>query len=305
MAGPGVEWEEAEKAFLAPDWAKDIGSGTTAGMCSKLIEYPFDTVKVRLQTDTTGRFTSGYDCLKQTYTKEGVSGIYRGVMSPIAGAMAENATLFWAYGVAQRQVRQYYQLPEDGQLSLSQLSLCGAFSGLAVAHVLSPVERVKCLMQLQELGMTETKYTSVFQCAAGSVKRYGLAEGLFKGHGAMLLREVPGNAAWYGCYELFCKMFCNRLQCTKENLPAQWIALAGAFGGCAYWSAFFPADVVGNNMRGAGANGFTATFKAIYQREGLKGLYKGWGLSMVRAFPANACVFTVYELVKRKLDSVC
>eukprot|EP01065_Artemidia_motanka_P036062 TRINITY_DN43970_c0_g1_i1.p2 TRINITY_DN43970_c0_g1~~TRINITY_DN43970_c0_g1_i1.p2 ORF type:complete len:299 (+),score=108.05 TRINITY_DN43970_c0_g1_i1:62-958(+) len=291
-----------EGKLTLPAWFKDIFAGTSSGIASKFVEYPFDTVKVRLQTDKTGRYSGGLDCLRSTYRQEGLSGIYRGIGSPIAGAMAENAVLFWTYGLAQRQIRSFYSLPEEQELSLGQLAMCGSASGLAVSHVLSPVERVKCLMQLQELGMTETKYKNVFQCAAGSVRRYGFAEGLFKGHSSMLLREIPGNAAWYGGYEVFSMLFCQQLGVQKKDLPLQYIALAGAFGGCAYWSAFYPADVVGNNMRGAGADSFTACFKELYAREGVRGLYKGWGVTMIRAFPANACIFSVYELVSRYLN---
>eukprot|EP01064_Diplonema_japonicum_P015010 TRINITY_DN2277_c2_g1_i1.p1 TRINITY_DN2277_c2_g1~~TRINITY_DN2277_c2_g1_i1.p1 ORF type:complete len:289 (+),score=72.18 TRINITY_DN2277_c2_g1_i1:50-916(+) len=285
------------------DAVKDVTAGTISGMCSKLIEYPFDTVKVRLHTDTTGRYKGALDCLKSTFSEEGLKGIYRGVGSPIAGAMAENATLFWAYGMAQRNVKSYYNMGEKDQLSLTQLALCGSASGVAVSHVLSPVERVKCLMQLQEIGLTKTKYSNFVQCAIGTIKEGGIAN-LYKGHTSMLLRELPGNAAWYGCYESFCKLFCNYRSCTKDDLPSSYIALAGALGGCAYWSAFFPADVVGSRMRGADATSFSATFKEIYATQGVRGLYNGWGITMIRAFPANAAIFAVYEKVRKELDTV-
>eukprot|EP01059_Diplonema_ambulator_P036449 TRINITY_DN907_c0_g1_i15.p1 TRINITY_DN907_c0_g1~~TRINITY_DN907_c0_g1_i15.p1 ORF type:complete len:290 (+),score=87.26 TRINITY_DN907_c0_g1_i15:43-912(+) len=288
---------------MSTEAVKDITAGTISGICSKMIEYPFDTVKVRLHTDSTGRYKGAMDCFVSTYKTEGIKGIYRGVGSPIAGAMAENATLFWAYGLAQRTVKGYYGMDEKEELSLAQLSLCGSVSGFAVAHVLSPVERIKCLMQLQEIGLTKTKYSNFVQCAIGTIKEGGLSN-LFKGHSSMLLRELPGNAAWYGCYESFCKLFCSYRDCKKSELPAHYIALSGALGGCAYWSAFFPADVVGSNMRGSNATSFSATFKEIYAREGLRGLYKGWGVTMVRAFPANAAIFVVYENVRKELDNV-
>ncbi|KAJ9468958.1 Mitochondrial substrate carrier family protein S [Diplonema papillatum] len=277
---------------------KDVAAGTISGMCSKLIEYPFDTVKVRLHTDVTGKYTGALHCLKSTFAEGGVRGIYRGVGSPIAGAMAENATLFWAYGLAQRTMRNYCGVKEGEQLSLLQLSLCGSCSGVAVAHVLSPVERVKCLMQLQG-----AKYRNFVHCAVDTVRTGGVAS-LFKGHSSMLLREIPGNAAWYGGYEMFCKIFCSMKGVKKEELHPAYIALSGAFGGCAYWSAFFPADVVGSRMRGSDAQSFSATFKQIYREQGWSGLYRGWGVTMLRAFPANATIFLVYEKARAELDKV-
>ncbi len=49
-------------------------------MVSKVFEHPFDLTKVRLQSqvlDASARFSGPVDCLTQTYTKEGVRGLYR------------------------------------------------------------------------------------------------------------------------------------------------------------------------------------------------------------------------------------
>lgn len=59
---------------------KDITFGSIAGMVSKVFEHPFDLTKVRLQSqvlDSTARFDGPMDCLKQTFRKEGISGLYR------------------------------------------------------------------------------------------------------------------------------------------------------------------------------------------------------------------------------------
>lgn len=49
-------------------------------MVSKVFEHPFDLTKVRLQSqvlDVTARFKGPIDCLVQTWSKEGVRGLYR------------------------------------------------------------------------------------------------------------------------------------------------------------------------------------------------------------------------------------
>lgn len=49
-------------------------------MAAKLIEYPFDTVKVRLQAqpfDKSLRFSGPLDCFKQSLKNEGIRGLYR------------------------------------------------------------------------------------------------------------------------------------------------------------------------------------------------------------------------------------
>ena len=49
-------------------------------MTAKVFEHPFDLTKVRLQSqvlDATARFNGPLDCLVQTWTKEGIRGLYR------------------------------------------------------------------------------------------------------------------------------------------------------------------------------------------------------------------------------------
>ena len=51
-----------------------------AGMAGKLVEYPFDTVKVRLQSQPDNavlRYSGPLDCFRQTIAKEGFMGLYR------------------------------------------------------------------------------------------------------------------------------------------------------------------------------------------------------------------------------------
>ena len=73
-------------------------AGMGSGALCKVIEYPFDTVKVLLQSDPT-KFKGPVDCLSTTYRQIGIYGLYRGLPSPLLGAMLENSVLFTSYGV--------------------------------------------------------------------------------------------------------------------------------------------------------------------------------------------------------------
>lgn len=78
---------------------KDILCGSTAGIVGKYIEYPFDTVKVRLQSqpDTIPlRYTGPLDCFKKSLQHDGFLGIYRGISAPLVGAAVESSTLFFS-----------------------------------------------------------------------------------------------------------------------------------------------------------------------------------------------------------------
>ena len=85
----------------AKDGLKDIVFGSIAGIVGKFIEYPFDTVKVRLQAQPDHvplRYKGPLDCFKQSFRQDGVQGFYRGVGAPLFGAAVETSSLFFSVG---------------------------------------------------------------------------------------------------------------------------------------------------------------------------------------------------------------
>jgi ornithine carrier protein len=78
---------------------KDIVCGSVAGVVGKYIEYPFDTVKVRLQSQPHSlplRYTGPLDCFRKSLQRDGFTGIYRGISAPLVGAAVETSTLFFS-----------------------------------------------------------------------------------------------------------------------------------------------------------------------------------------------------------------
>eukprot|EP01012_Entosiphon_sulcatum_P000941 TRINITY_DN10163_c0_g1_i1.p1 TRINITY_DN10163_c0_g1~~TRINITY_DN10163_c0_g1_i1.p1 ORF type:complete len:213 (-),score=33.04 TRINITY_DN10163_c0_g1_i1:131-769(-) len=180
-------------------------------------------------------------------------------------------------------------------------SLQGGVAGVAVAHILTPVELVKCRMQVQSLGITATKYKNSWECALGVIRSEGVAGGLFRGHTATLVREVPGNVAWFGAYAE-----AKRLLEPVGGKDAPWVQmLAGAIAGMSYWTILFPADVVKSQQQTEGGRtSFLSTLRNTWQSGGVPALYRGWSVTMLRAAPANAVIFCVYDQFRAWLDRV-
>ena len=63
------------------------------------VGHPFDTIKVRLQTQphTNPIYKSTFDCFKKTLRKEGYHGLYAGVLSPLFGQMFFRAASFTTF----------------------------------------------------------------------------------------------------------------------------------------------------------------------------------------------------------------
>lgn len=70
-------------------------------------------------------------------------------------------------------------------------------------------------------------------------------------------------------------------------------------------TAFYPADTVGSQMRANpkySSRSFIDVLGSVFRNEGFKGLYRGWGITALRAAPAHAAIFAVYETTMDILD---
>ncbi|KAJ7632167.1 mitochondrial carrier [Roridomyces roridus] len=278
--------------------AKDIGYGSIAGIVSKIFEHPFDLTKVRLQSqllDAEARFTGPIDCLTKTWRNEGIRGLYRGLPAPIVGAMAENASLFLSYRELQDLIKRLNHQSISEASSMSQIALAAAGAGAITSFLLTPIELVKCKMQVQMLVVPASSASSL------------------PGPLSVLLVQTGGTAAWFSTKEFVASLLVARRQRTDtltstsaRELQPWESALSGACAGAAFNISLFPADTVKSAMQteeelrpktgsAQPRPSFLGTFKAIYRAQGIRGLYAGCGITVVRSVPSSALIFLIYD----------
>ncbi|KAF2147797.1 mitochondrial ornithine carrier protein AmcA/Ort1 [Myriangium duriaei CBS 260.36] len=295
---------------------KDIAFGSLAGIAGKYVEYPFDTVKVRLQSQPDHlplRYTGPLDCFRQSLRQHGFLGMYRGVSAPLVGAAVETSSLFFSYRVCQ-DLAQSTIYSANEPLPLGALATCGAFSGAFTSLLLTPIELVKCKMQVPAQAVTHVVRPSMFAIITSVFKTQGIS-GFWRGQMGTLFRETGGSAAWFGSYEGVSAAFrkvnygkgktMDGQQGEKMVLPIHQQMIAGAAAGMSYNFAFFPADTIKSRMQTeevVAITGSRPTFwsvgRAIWTQHGLKGLYRGCGITVARSAPSSALIFTMYETLR-------
>ncbi|PWN23256.1 mitochondrial carrier [Microstroma glucosiphilum] len=315
LESSGVAKTDQKKLSRA---TKDILFGSIAGMVAKVFEHPFDLIKVRLQTQPfsdpgpgQGKpkgtlYNGAFDAFRLTVQKEGLIGLFRGLSMPIVGATLENATLFFTYNALQGQIRRFNgeasakaQLrdsPEkeaaastkanpEAPLSLPQLAIAAAGAGAVTSFVLTPIELIKCRMQVQMISaeaailareatgktsgppMVEA-LNSARRALPGpvalvreAVRKDGFG-GLWLGQTGTLLRETGGGMAWFLAFESTSRWFLRRRERLKEGgsgggeqvvtsseLKSWQLVVAGALAGVSYNVVLFPADSVKSTIQ--------------------------------------------------------
>jgi len=304
---------------------KDITFGSLAGIIGKTIEYPFDTIKVRLQSqpDTSPlRYNGPLDCFRQSIHAEGLSGLYRGISAPLLGAAIETSSLFFSYRIAQKALNAtfYSAKTPDGNeevLPLGALVLCGAASGAFTSVLLTPIELVKCQMQVP-FSETNNRGSGPLTVISNIYRHRGIL-GFWHGQLGTLIRETGGSAAWFGSYEGTSALFRHYFHSppstsvssssttVQESLPVWQQMLAGAVAGVSYNFVFYPADTIKSRMQTETVSerlqgqkrSFWTVGRVLWQQQGLKGLYRGCGITVGRAAPSSAFIFAVYEGLRK------
>ncbi|XP_019161945.1 PREDICTED: mitochondrial carnitine/acylcarnitine carrier-like protein [Ipomoea nil] len=295
------------------DVAKDLTAGTVGGAAQLICGHPFDTIKVKLQSQPAPlpgqapKYSGAMDAVRQTVAAEGPRGLYKGMGAPLATVAAFNAVLFTVRGQMETLVRSEPGVP----LTVSQQIICGAGAGTAVSFLACPTELIKCRLQAQSAlavaggaAVAAVKYSGPMDVARQVLRSEGGTRGLFKGLVPTMAREIPGNAAMFGVYEAI-KQYLAGGQDTS-GLGRGSLIIAGGLAGASFWISVYPTDVIKSviqvdDYKKPKFSGSIDAFKKILASEGVKGLYKGFGPAMARSVPANAACFLAYEVTRSSL----
>ncbi|XP_064784735.1 solute carrier family 25 member 47-B isoform X2 [Oncorhynchus masou masou] len=284
----------------------DFVAGSVGGAFGVAVGYPLDTVKVRIQTQR--RFTGVWQCIHTTWKTEGVSGFYRGMSMPVTTVSISSSVVFGVY----RNVLQCLHQLRSTSTGLDFLPakvdffLSGLSGGVAQVSVMAPADivkvRMQCQMVHQGLDAQQPKYRGPMHCLLTIAREEGFL-GLYKGAGALALRDGPSFATYFTIYHVICEQLSP-----PENTQPEWnvVLLAGGLSGMCGWCIGTPMDVIKSRLQvdGMGKRRYTGFFHCIAQSirtEGPGVLFKGLGLNCIRAFPVNMSVFAMYEVVVRLL----
>mmetsp|Transcript_24854 Transcript_24854/g.38310 ORF Transcript_24854/g.38310 Transcript_24854/m.38310 type:complete len:370 (-) Transcript_24854:287-1396(-) len=197
---------------------------------------------------------------------------------------------------------------------------CGAFAGLVQCFIICPTEHVKCRIQVQHgKGCGDNVYSSPLQAAKQILKDQGV-KGLYRGWWVTFWREVPAFGLYFAAYDylkdqtnaLMARMATSgnnnngALSSEDAAFPHHhhtWIAsgIAGGISGALTWLIVYPLDIIKTNIQ---TSSFTAPKNdikiwnvgcSIAAKHGYRYLFRGMGITLIRAFPTNAIIFPVYE----------
>jgi solute carrier family 25 S-adenosylmethionine transporter 26 len=170
----------------------------------------------------------------------------------------------------------------SSSISLLQALLCGGFAGTTCDVLLYPIDTIKTRLQAPQ----------GFFAAGG----FG---GLSRGLGAAAVGSAPGAALFFGVYETLKPFISSQLPVANPVVTHMIAAAAGETASCL---VRVPTDTLKTKMQaGRGNETISSTLRLVLSEPGIfGGIYRGYGITLMREIPFALIQFPIYEWAKGK-----
>eukprot|EP00047_Mylnosiga_fluctuans_P007410 m.253174 g.253174 ORF g.253174 m.253174 type:complete len:285 (+) comp18181_c0_seq1:1094-1948(+) len=170
-------------------WSRAMLAGALAGATETIVNCPFETVKVRMQSkEHLSRYTSTADCLVKTVQSEGFTSLYRGFEPQMWRNAAWNGVYFASIGYFRGLFPASAGQTKQQQMLVSFVA--GLLGGGLGTLLNTPLDVVKSRMQNQVGSAVQYRWTFP---ALVAIWRAEGTRALYKGLGARFLRLGPGG----------------------------------------------------------------------------------------------------------------
>ena len=255
-------------------YAIATGVGALYGATNTLVGHPADTIKTKMQAQTTFGNASVRDTVRMIYNAHGLRGFYHGCIPPLWGSAIYRSTQFAVFDLCHRSLASSPELCH--KVPGSDMEVRVVVAGLAGASARTLLE-------------SPIEYAKV-QGQTGQAWRLSH---VYQGAGFQWLRTGPMMTFW----------FCSMDVCKRNGLTS---SLAGQFvcsGGAAlvgFWIVW-PFETLKNQAQ-AGISG-SILERVRRMPGGVLGLYRGIGPGSASVFLRNGAAMIVMAKANEALKN--
>ncbi|KAL2137556.1 hypothetical protein VTI28DRAFT_9070 [Corynascus sepedonium] len=309
---------------LKGEHLKDEGSrlevtaaGATAGLIARFVIAPLDVVKIRLQLQTHSLsdplshrnlqggpiYKGTLPTLRHILRHEGVAGLWKGNVPAELLYVCYGAVQFTAYRSTTILLRSAIGEGEERAFVLPQAAesfIAGAVGGGAATATTYPLDLLRTRFAAQG---NDRVYTGLRRAVSQIAREEGF-RGFFRGLVPGLAQIVPYMGFFFAAYETL------RPPLSGLELPfSSGGAVAGTMASVLAKTGTFPLDLVRKRIQVQGPTrnryvhknipeyygGTVGALKTILRAEGVRGLYRGLTVSLLKAAPTSAVTMWTYE----------
>ncbi|XP_058790029.1 solute carrier family 25 member 45 [Phymastichus coffea] len=281
-------------------------AGWGAGTFGVLVGYPMDTIKTYQQMSNIKLST--HETVSMIINKDGVRGLYKGMLFPLLGSGLLNSVYFGVYDVFLKEfqsLRGYAKVHPTNAGWMQDLFIAGSIGGAAQALITCPSELIKIRMQLGK-GVPKTvlalkpafNNVSTYQTVLDMHRRYGFGY-FFIGLVPTIWRDAVNGGIYIVSYQFGRHYMYGELNINPGLFE---IFVAGGLAGIVSWIPVVPFDTIKSRMQADDFDkrkykGMISCSLELFKVASYHGFFKGFIMITARSIPVNIAIIYGYELI--------
>eukprot|EP01129_Flabellula_baltica_P013350 TRINITY_DN6174_c0_g1_i1.p1 TRINITY_DN6174_c0_g1~~TRINITY_DN6174_c0_g1_i1.p1 ORF type:complete len:286 (-),score=44.41 TRINITY_DN6174_c0_g1_i1:30-887(-) len=181
--------------------------------------------------------------------------------------------------------------------------LAGTAGGIAQVVIGHPLDTLKVRLQTQPYKNGKPQYfDGMLDCVVKTLKKEGF-RGLYKGAASPLAGAMLHNANVFFCFGRMKQLIAGG---TSRELTILETTIAGAIGGIGMALTNAPIDLFKCKLQAQFGTGlYKGTWDCatdIFKKHGIRGVFQGYGATVIRNVPCFGLYFFGYEFTKRLIS---
>lgn len=269
---------------------KQLACGGLAGGCARTVVAPIDRVKILMQTGFLlegGQATQPTiaQLVKKIWYEEGVKKFWRGNGVNCVRVFPYAAVQFVSYEKYKDLVQSKLGSETFG---IKERLLSGSMAGATAASLTHPLDvmRVRLATQKELKGWSD--------CIKSISAEAGI-RGFYKGYAPTVMSLAPFIAVNFSTFDYL------KTNYGGENPGPFRILFLGGVAGLSAQTVCYPLDTIRRRMQVKGTHytSIANAFSTIYQKETLRGFYKGMLPNAIKVVPNNGIRFLAYTYLTK------
>ncbi|KAF5219777.1 hypothetical protein ECC02_007205 [Trypanosoma cruzi] len=297
--------------------------GAAQGLTTVALGHPLDTAKTRMQA-VGPRASRSFVCTIWSMVRaEGARSLYRGVTPPLVMSATKRSLQFAVWDTFRQhdiQRTSHGDSPSYVSCTFSEILAwigaspfrSGAIAGGFGTLIGCPMHVIKIQTQFSTRCVTKNAWT----CAIDIYRNEGFC-GYYRGFRYHVVKDIFFASCYLGLYDASRRWLCELFSVfsqqkwgpratvivgdSTEYFTSQSAFLAGSIASMATWTLLYPLDTIKTIVQARNIGFLQVT--DIFRRE-ISAMYRGIGVSLVRAGPVSGAAMVVYELAKSKTDQL-
>ena len=268
-----------------------FASGFIAGVISRTCSSPLDIIKVLIQTN---QGTSIPQIAANLYKTGGIKAFWRGNSIAVFNQGPQTAIKYFVY----EEISKLIQSVTHKKISSTHRAIIGSIATITAQSIMFPCDFIRT-----RITTCPALYHTPLQTAQKIIKEEGIST-LWTGVSSNVIGGIIYGGTTFFISGGLKEIFAKRHEHHQGKLPAWQYLLIGATAGTIAQSVAYPFDIVKKKLMAKDPLGnrmYTSPiqcFTQIYQKEGIRGFYKGIQLNFLKVIPYTAIQYFVNEEMK-------